>query len=260
MKITSRKIKTIISDDEPAARESIQALLKSCDDVDVVAICKDGKETAEAILELKPDLVFLDIQMPELNGFDVLETVKDSFIPAFIFVTAFDRYAIKAFEKSAIDYLLKPYDDERFYQSLEKAKQWIQARNRHEQFNRVESVLAALETPAEKYVKRLISKHQSQITLIPVDTIFAIESEGNFVKVHMTSGTKTANYTFKQLSEILDPKTFVRIHKSHIINRDFVEKVEPYFHGDHFVFLRGGTKIKLSRNYKEALETILNQY
>jgi two-component system LytT family response regulator len=256
----SKKIRTVIADDEPAARESVQALLKARQDTDVIAMCKDGKETAEAILELKPDLVFLDIQMPELNGFEVLEVIKDSFLPAFVFVTAFDRYALKAFEKSAIDYLLKPYDDKRFYQSLEKAKQWIYVRNNEKRLERIENVLALLQNPVEKYVKRLIAKNQGQITFIPVETVLTIESEGNFVKVHTSSGMKMANYTFKQLSEILDPKIFVRVHKSHIVNRNFVEKVEPYFHGDHFVILKGGSKIKLSRNYKASLDVILNQY
>lgn len=253
-------IKTIIADDEPAARDSIQILLSKRQDIEVVAACKDGKETAETILKLKPDLVFLDIQMPEMNGFDVLEAVRDSFLPSFVFVTAFDQYALKAFERSAIDYLLKPYDDDRFYQSLEKAKQWITFRNAESQLQRVESLLTAMQKSSPSYLKKLIVKNQGLITFIPVDTILSIESEGNFVKVHTLSGTKIASYTFKQLMEVLDPKTFARIHKSHIINLGFVEMVEPHFHGDHFVTLKGGNKLKLSRNYKESLDLILNQY
>lgn len=255
----STKIKALIADDEPAARESIQILLSKKSEVEVIGMSKDGKETAETILELRPDLVFLDIQMPAMNGFEILETIKHEWLPVIVFVTAFDQYALKAFEISAVDYLLKPYSDERFGQSLEKAKQWIASRNVHGQIERVENLLTALQNSSPSYLKKLVVKNQGQITFIPVSTILSIESEGNFVKVHTQEGPKLANYTFKQLSAILDPKVFTRIHKSHIVNVDFIEIIEPYFHGDYHVVLKGGSKIRLSRNYKDSLDLILHQ-
>ncbi|HEY8937861.1 MAG TPA: LytTR family DNA-binding domain-containing protein [Cyclobacteriaceae bacterium] len=251
------KITTIVADDEPAARESVRILLSQKADIEILAICKDGKETAEAIINLRPHLVFLDIQMPCMDGFEVLEAID--YMPAFVFVTAFDQYAIKAFEKSAVDYLLKPYDDERFYKSLEKAKQAIQTQNVQTQLQRVENLLTSFQTTSPiAYKKKLISKNNGQITLVPVETIFNIESEGNFVKIHTQQGIKLGNYTFKQLEQILDPSQFVRIHKSNIVNIHWIEMMESHFHGDYIITLKNGVKLKLSRNYKESLDHIIN--
>jgi two-component system LytT family response regulator len=253
------KIRTLIADDEPAARDSIQILISKRSDIEIVGICKDGKETAETILDLKPDLVFLDIQMPAMDGFEILEAIKDDLLPVIVFVTAFDQYALKAFEMSAVDYLLKPYSDERFVQSLDKAKQWIASRNAHSQIERIENLLTALQNSSSSYLKKLVVKNQGKITFIPVSTILSIESEGNFVKVHTQEGQKLASYTFKQLEAILDPKVFTRIHKSYMVNLDFIESIEPYFHGDYHLVLTDGSKIKLSRNYKDSLDLILHQ-
>jgi two-component system LytT family response regulator len=253
------EIRTIIVDDEPAARESVRILLSQKSDVKIVAICKDGKEAAEAIANLKPHLVFLDIQMPGMDGFEVLETIDEDFLPAFVFITAFDQYAIKAFEKSAVDYLLKPYDDDRFYKCLEKARQVIRTQSMQTQLQRVEDLLTSLQTTLPiQYKKKLISKVNGQITFVPVEIIFNIESEGNFVKLHTQDGVKLANYTFKQLEQILDPSQFVRIHKSNIVNINCIETMESYFHGDYIITLKSGSKLKLSRNYKESLDHILN--
>lgn len=258
--MTQHKIRTIIADDEPAARESIRILLSQKSDIEIVAVCSNGKEAAEAIMTLRPHLVFLDIQMPEMDGFEVLEVIEEDIMPAFIFVTAHDQYAIKAFEKSAVDYLLKPYDDERFYKSLEKARHTLQAQSVLDQLQRVEDLLTALQlTSPVAYKKKLITRHNSQITFVPTDTIFTIESEGNFVKLHTQTGMKLGNYTFKQLEQMLDPSQFVRIHKSTIVNIQFIEMMEPHFHGDYFITLKNGAKVKLSRNYKESLDLILSQ-
>jgi two-component system LytT family response regulator len=253
----SNTIRTVLADDEPAALASMEILLSKRQDVEVIARCKDGKEAAEAIMTLQPDLVFLDIQMPEMNGFEVLEIIKEDFIPAIVFVTAFDHYALKAFEKSVVDYLLKPYDDERFYASLDKAKEIIAARKIESQIQRLEMLLRNFQK--QGYLKKLTIKNNGRITFVPVESILSIESEGNFVKVHAQTGIKLANYTFKQLLEILDPKLFVRIHKSHIVNIDWIEMIETHFHGDYHIILKDGSALKLSRNYKESLDRILGQ-
>ncbi|WP_423146274.1 LytR/AlgR family response regulator transcription factor [Rubrolithibacter danxiaensis] len=255
---TNKKISIVIADDEPAARTSIETLLSGKEDIDVLASCCDGNETAAAIIQLKPDLVFLDIQMPELNGFEVLETVSKEYCPAFIFVTAFDQYALKAFEKSAVDYLLKPYDDERFYASLDKARVQIRSSTNQLKIQQAEALLALLQPSVKAaYKKRLLAKNNGKISFVPVDTISFIESEGNFVRLYTGSESRTANYTFKQLSDLLDPEKFARIHKSHIVNIDHIEIIEPYLHGDSYILLKDGTKLKLSRNYKSSLEKIL---
>jgi two-component system, LytTR family, response regulator len=256
-----KKIRVIIADDEPAARASMEILLSKEKDIELVCSCCDGKEAIEAINGLQPDLVFLDIQMPEKNGFEVLEEINIEPVPAIVFVTAFDQYAIRAFEKSAIDYLLKPYDDERFYQSLQRARKLIEAFQLQQQNSSLIHLLAFLkQSPSGtmQYSKRLTVKSNGKISFIPVDSIHFIESEGNFVKINTQSGLKAGNYTFKQLDLLLDPEKFIRIHKSFIVNVDQIEMIEPYFHGDYQVLLKDGSKLKLSRNYKHSLDRIAN--
>lgn len=257
------KIRVVIADDEPAARASMEILLSRETGIEIVASCINGKESVEAIINFQPDLVLLDIQMPEMNGFEALEATRHIFIPAIIFVTAYDQYALKAFEKSAVDYLLKPYDDARFYQSIERAKKIISAGDTQKQIQRIEELLTTIHNSSTRfpvsYQKRLGIKNNRQVTFIPVENIMFIESEGNFVNIHTQSGMKIANYTFKQLHPILDPQIFMRIHKSFMVNFDYIERIEPYYHGDYHVFLKNGKKLKLSRNYKESLDKILKQ-
>lgn len=255
----SDKIRVIIADDEPAARTSIQILLSDEHDFEVVDLCKDGNETLEAILNLKPDLVFLDIQMPELNGLEVIESLEGRINTCFILVTAYDMYAIEAFEKAAIDYLLKPYDDSRFYQSLYKARRSLTSEKIAEQLLELKEILHNLK-PAriKKYAENISIKFSGRIYLQPVENIRYVESEGNFIKIFTTEGLKPANYTFKQFLDVIDPLCFIRIHKSFIINKKFVESVEPYFHGDYFIHLKGGEKLRMSRSYKDSLDLILS--
>jgi two-component system, LytTR family, response regulator len=253
------KISVLIADDEPAARRSLEVLLGSKPEVEIKCICKDGREVVDAIIKYRPDLVFLDIQMPEMDGFEVLEAVRPIYLPAFIFVTAFEHYAIKAFEKSAVDYLLKPYDDERFNISFDKAFQLISNRNVLQRLQQVESLLSFINNQSSiTYSKKLSIKNNGRISFISVEHIKYIESKGNFVKIHAATESKLASYSFKELETILDPHKFVRIHKSFIVNCDEIEHIEPYFHGDYILILKSGDQLKLSRNYKEALERIIS--
>lgn len=258
-----KEYRVLLADDEPAARQSLEILLQHEADMELVASCCNGKECAEAIIELKPDLVLLDIQMPEWGGFEVLQAIKPHHLPVFIFVTAYDQFALKAFEESACDYLLKPYDDERFYESLNKARKLMQANKLQSQISKLNVLLdrlgagsVAQRLPAA-YPQKLLIKNNRKISFLEVEAIMYVESEGNFVKLHSSSGMKLGNYTFKQLQELLPPQKFVRIHKSFMVNRDFIEYLEPHFHGDYIVALKGGMHLKLSRNYKQALEIIL---
>ncbi len=253
------KISVFIADDEPAARRSLEVLLGNKPEVAIKCICKDGRETADAIIKYRPDLVFLDIQMPELDGFEVLEAVKSFYLPAFVFVTAFEQYAIKAFEKSAIDYLLKPYDDERFNVSYAKALQLITNNNILQKLQQAESLLSIINRQTSStYPKKLSIKNNGRISFFPVEQITYIESKGNFVQIYSATESRLASYTFKQLEAILDPHQFARIHKSFIVNCDEIEHIEPYFHGDYILLLKSGIQLKLSRNYKEALERIIS--
>lgn len=256
----SKKIKVIIADDEPAARVSVEILLSKESDIEIVAQCKDGKETVAAIERFKPDLVFLDIQMPEMNGFEVLDALNNNFNTLFIMITAYDQYAIKAFEKSAIDYLLKPYDDLRFYRSLDKVRKLIAAENIQEQLSVYKKMLEILK-PAlfnNNYPKKINLKINGRIFFLPLDTVKYIESEGNFVKFVTEEGQKLGNYTFKQLNKLVDPKQFIRIHKSFIVNKNYIDSVEPHFHGDYVVHLKDGYTLRMSRNFNEGLQLILD--
>lgn len=259
--MADQKIKAIIADDEPAARSSIAYLLSTQTDISIVANCSNGNEVVRAIADFDPDLVFLDIQMPDKTGFEVLESIEQSKIPVFIFVTAFEQYALKAFEKSAIDYLLKPYDDERFYQSLEKARRFLAGANVQNAPNPAKKLLSEIRLAQPiSFSKKLPIKTNGRITFISIDEIIFLESEGNFTKIYTATESKLASNSFKQMQAILDPEIFVRIHKSYIINIEFLEAIEPYFHGDYYVFLKNGQKLKLSRNYKKSVEHLLNPF
>lgn len=260
----TKKIKVIIADDEPAARASIEVLLSTYPEFEV-SHCSNGEEAVISILEEKPQLVFLDVQMPGMNGFEVIEVIKDVYLPLIIFVTAYDSYALRAFEVSAVDYLLKPYDDDRFHQSLAKARKSIEASAVPDFVSSLQRLIehihpAGLPEKQNGYLKKLTLKHQGRISFIPVEDISYLESEGNFVKVRVNKEIKLANYTCKQLEGLLDPKRFIRVHKSYIVNINHIESVEPYMGGDYLLYITGQHKIRLSRNYKEALQQILNQY
>ncbi len=254
----NNKISVILADDEPHAITSMEILLHAEDDMEITAIAADGIQAAAMILQYQPQLVFLDIQMPGMSGFDVLDAVKGAYLPFFIFVTAFDNYAIKAFEASALDYLLKPYNDERFYKSLQKARQAIQLKTTQQYAQQVEGLLLNMQaaTPKPAYTNKLAIKNNGQVSFIETADIVYIESIGNYVKFHTAKETKIATYTFKQLSDILDPAIFKRIHKSFMVNFGQVVRIEPFLHGDYLIILKTGIKLKLSRNYKKSFDGV----
>lgn len=242
-------IKTIIIDDEPLARMVISEYLKPHADITLAAECGDGFEGAKAIQQLQPDLIFLDIQMPKLTGFEMLEILDD--MPNVIFTTAFDEFAIKAFEKNAIDYLLKPISKERFEQALTK-------------FRNTRPSHAAKETAAkvdafrdEETLERIVVKNGSQIKIIPVQQVIFLEAYDDYVKIHTKDGMFLKNKTMSSFEKQLDPKQFVRVHRSFIAKVDQLAKIEPMEKESYIATLLTGEKVNISKSGYARLKQII---
>jgi two-component system LytT family response regulator len=259
----AKRIRTLIVDDEPLARQNILALLKDDAEVEVVGECGSGAEALRAIAKQSPDLLFLDIQMPELNGFDVLERIEAERIPVVIFVTAFDQYAIQAFEVHALDYLLKPFDDARFEKALRQAKAQIEQREINQLSKRLISLLEDRERPPERaargaYLTRLMVKSASRVFFLKVDEVDWIEAADYYVKLHVGRKGHLLRESMSDLEGRLDPEKFLRIHRSSIVNLDRVKEMHPLFNGEYVVLLHDGTELKLSRSRREQLQQLLN--
>jgi two-component system, LytTR family, response regulator len=262
-----KAIRTLIVDDEPAAREGIRQLLSGDPDIMVAGECADGLEATAAIRATAPDLVFLDVQMPELDGFGVLRELGVEPPPAFVFVTAYDQYALRAFEVHAIDYLLKPFTDERFRESLQRAKQQV----RHGELVGLSRKLAALLDSYQagtrptglaarpQYLERLVVKSGGKVTLLRVADIEWIDAEGDYVRIHVGKAWHLLRETMKNLETQLDPERFVRIHRSTIVNLERIKELQPFFRGEYVVVLQSGITLKLSRGYRDHLEARLGR-
>ena len=255
------QIKTLIVDDEPLARRNLRLLLDKDPQIEIVGECGNGKEAVEAITNQKLDLLFLDIQMPEMDGFDVLQAVGPEQVQAIIFVTAFDQYALKAFDVHALDYLLKPFDEARFQRALKQAKSRIERR----ELNQLTTKLVALlderstrEVAAKStYLTRLMVKLSNRVILLKVSDVDWIEADGNYAKLHVGGKCHLLREKMQDLENQLDPDKFVRIHRSIIVNLDRVKEMHPHFNGDFIVVLDDGAKLKLSRSRREVLEARL---
>jgi two-component system LytT family response regulator len=250
------KIRTLIIDDEPLARERIVDMLVSDAEVEIIGECGDGLAAVAAIEAHKPDLIFLDVQMPELDGFGVLEVIEAT--PVIIFVTAYDQYALRAFEVHALDYLLKPFDRERFDKALQRAKHQIE-RERAGAVNRELAALLADIKSRPKPLERLVIKAGGRVFFLRVDEIDWIEAAANYVKLHAGKEAHLLRETINGLAAKLDPDKFLRIHRSIIINLDRVKELQPWFHGDYVVVLQDGTQLTSSRNYREQLRKLLGK-
>lgn len=242
-------IRAILIDDEPLSREIIKSYLKKFPTVDVVAECNDGFEGVKSIQEHQPDLIFLDIQMPKINGFEMLELVNP--VPHVIFITAFDEYALKAFEANAIDYLLKPVSEDRFEKALKKflAK-----------FPQPEAPLQEfLETVSQSntLVNRIVVKTGNKVKIIPVHEIQYLEADDDFVKIVTHEGSFLKNKTMAYYEKVLDPQHFVRVHRSYIVHLSQITKIEPYQKETHLAILRTGQQIPVSKTGYARLKTIL---
>ena len=252
------KIRTVIVDDEPLARRGIRAQLKNEKDIEIISECRNGHEAVKAIESQAPDLVFLDVQMPELDGFEVVEAIGVGRMPAVIFVTAYDRYALRAFEVHALDYLLKPFDDERFATALERARGQIKQKNIDELSRRLQGLLDDLQS-RRKYVERLVVKSSGRIFFLSVAEIDWIEAADNYVRLHAGHESHLLRETMNSLEKRLDPDQFLRVHRSRIVNARKIKELQPLFRGEYDIMLRDGTRVESGRGYRERIQKLLSQ-
>ena len=243
--------KVIIIDDEPLARSIVIEYIQHFPDLVVCQVCSNGYEGVKAIQQYKPDLIILDIQMPKINGFEMLELIENP--PAVIFATAFDEYAIKAFEAHAIDYLLKPFNQDRFEKAIKK---WREQKNSSVGEKQTKQLLddVALTAPQNQ---RIVIKDGSKIKIIPVQDIFYLEAADDFVKVFTKEGYFLKNKTMSHFEQVLDASQFVRSHRSYIINLQQITRIDPYEKDNHIAILRSGAKVPVSRTGYPKLKAIL---
>ena len=244
------KIRALIVDDEPLARERVKRFLKDERDLELLGECGNGSDAIKAIREKKPDLVFLDIQMPEKNGFDVIKGLDAKTLPNIVFITAYDQYALQAFEVHALDYLLKPFNRERFHQAVRRAKEQIESKRRGELDERLASLISSI-APDKKYLERLVVKSVGRVFFLKTSEIDWIEASGNYLKLHVGRDSHMIRETMNSIEAKLDPSQFMRIHRSTIVNIDRIKELHPMFSGDYSAILRDGTELALSRNYRE---------
>jgi len=246
-------LKVVIVDDEPLAREGLRALLAADREVEVVAECADGQAAIDTIRRAKPDIVFLDVQMPDLDGFDVVRALAGSGekMPAVVFVTAYDHYALRAFDVHAVDYLLKPFHDERFAEALARAK----ARRGEDMNERI----ARLLNERKPKVMRVLVKTGGRVLFIRADEIDWIEAADYYVKLHVAGKVHMLRESMAALEARLDPELFFRVHRSAIVNLERVRELQPFSRREHVLLLRDGTRLRLTRSRRERLAALLGQ-
>jgi len=242
-------LRALVVDDEPLARQRIRHLLRRATDIDVAGECANGLEAVKAIEDLKPDLVFLDIQMPELDGFGVVEAVGAEAMPPTLFITAYDQHALRAFEVHALDYLLKPFSVERFHQALERARRWC-IHQKDGTGPNLEALIDGLRQE-RPWVDRLLVKLGDRHVLVRTAAIQWIEAEDNYVRLHVEGTSHLLRQTMTGVLGRLDPAQFRRIHRSAIVNLDCIKEFQPWSGGDHLVIMRDGTKLTLSRTFRD---------
>jgi two-component system LytT family response regulator len=244
-------IRTLIVDDEPLARKRIALLLENESDIKIVGQCGDGKSAARAIKSKTPDLVFLDIQLPEMDGFEIIESIPASRLPLIIFVTAYDQFALKAFKVHAVDYLLKPVDDERLAEALDHVRNQMHFRDQGHR-TRLAELLHDLDSHRGRS-NRIVLKSDGEVLCLKPSEIDWVESAGNYVCFHVGSVTHIFRETMTEVEQRLRDHSFLRIHRSAIVNFDRIKKLKPLLYGDYSVELRDGTKLTMSRSYREIV-------
>lgn len=250
------KLRVLIVDDETLAREGLRDLLTADADVELIGECADGFEAIEHIRTQKPDVVFLDIQMPELNGFDVVREVGPDRMPIVIFVTAYDEFAIQAFDIHALDYVLKPVDPERFNIALGRARSVLEAKSNVKLNQKLVQLLEGMNS-GSGYLERVSVKSAGKVSFIKAQEIDWIDADGDYVCVNALGKKHLIRGKISDLQQRLDPKRFARIHRSIIVNIERIQELEPLFYGEYSVKLNNGTKLTLSRSYREQLFALL---
>lgn len=259
-------IRTILVDDEPLATQGLRLRLEAHDDVDIIATAANGREAIRAVKTHKPDLVFLDIQMPGFDGFSVIQGLMDVEPPLFVFVTAFNEHALRAFDAQAVDYLVKPVDEDRLAATLDRVRQRLSEKRSAEEAERLKEALAehapeaveemadGVEAPAANRFEKMINiKDQGQIFRVDVDTIERIDAAGDYMCIQTGDNTLILRETMKDLEKRLDPRRFQRVHRSTIVNLDLVRQVKPHTNGECFLVLDSGAQVKVSRSYRDVV-------
>lgn len=263
-----KTIRTLIVDDEPLARRGLTIRLEKYPEISIVGECRNGKEALDAVAEQFPDLIFLDVQMPGMNGFDVLKNLSGPEMPAIVFVTAYDAYAVRAFEANALDYLLKPINDDRLRESVERSKRILAdrdaAHHRSDLLKLVcelsgtqltlESALSRAAGSEEPFARKLAIQEGRETNCVEVDNIDWIDAAGDYMCVHAGGTTHVLRGTMKRLEELLDPDTFIRVHRSAIVNRHRVRSLRAHRNGEYFLKLSCNHELKLSRKYKSNVD------
>lgn len=261
-------IRTILVDDEPLAIQGLQLRLEPFDDVEIVDTCSNGREAIRSIKTHKPDLVFLDIQMPGFDGFSVVQGLMEVEPPLFVFVTAYSEHAIRAFEAQAVDYLMKPVDEARLADTLDRVRQRLSEKRGAEEVEKLKEVLAevapeAMESvdstagedahAASRYERMINIKDRGQIFRVDVDSIEKIDAAGDYMCIYTGDNTLILRETMKDLEKRLDPRRFQRVHRSTIVNLDQVRQVKPHTNGECFLVLDSGSQVKVSRSYRDVV-------
>lgn len=248
-----RKLTALIVDDEPLARERLMGLLSAEPDIEVLGECRDGEEAVSVIHDRHPDLVLLDVEMPRLNGFQVIDTIGPDEMPMVIFVTAYDQHAIRAFEVRALDYLLKPFDRSRFTDALQRARTQIESQASGDLGRRLIALMKDLRREPAK-TDRLVVKSGGRLFFLRTDEIDWVEAAGNYVRLHVGSQAHLLRETMNGIEARLDPERFFRIHRCRIVNIERIQEMQPWLNGEYSVVLRSGVQLTLSRGYRERLQ------
>ena len=246
------QISVVIADDEEAGRRRLSHLVKKDDSLQLLAECKSGMEAVQAIIELRPDLVLLDVQMPHVSGFDVIEAVGPEQMPAIVFVTAYDQFAVQAFEAHALDYLLKPYTDDRFVTAIARAKQRIQIRQARD-------IHALSDAVQRKFPQRLVVRTGNRCVIIQAEDVDWIEACDNYVRLHVGTQQLMMRGSITAMSERLPPDQFMRIHRSTIVNIKRISRVEPHNQTEFGITLGSGVRLTSSRGYRDAVRSFLQR-
>ena len=249
----ANKIKIVIIDDEKLAREIVKTYLRKYENVEIAAECSNGFDALKQISELKPELIFLDIQMPKITGFEMLEVLEDP--PVIIFTTAFDQYALKAFEVNATDYLLKPFSQDRFDEAMQKATKLLANKN---DYNKKLSELSKALDKKEEFIERVVVKNGQKITIVPTDDIKYIEAQDDYTMLYTEKGNLLKQKTMKYFEENLDPKDFIRVHRSYFAKVSFIKQIELFEKESYKVILHDGTKLPVSKSGYQKLKDILS--
>jgi two-component system LytT family response regulator len=269
-----RKMRTLLVDDEALSRRGLELRLRVASDVEIIAECSNGREALSAIRELKPDLVFLDIQMPGLSGFDVLAELQPHELPMIVFVTAYDRFAVQAFEARAIDYVLKPVDDARLAATLVHVRELLEQRTAVAERNQLVHLLADLRGSGEienvsagptsmanpaQAPTWLPIRNGRETVRVPVESIEWVDAAGDYLCIHASGHTHILRATMREMENLLDPRLFQRVHRSTIVNLTRVKSLRAHMNGEYFLRLEGGQELKLSRTYRDKVEYFLKR-